>query len=193
MIGRLSGQLIEKQPPHICLNVGGVGYDLDVPMSTYYQLPNLGEDVVLLTHLTIREDAHQLFGFSTQSEREIFRKLIKISGIGSRTALAILSGLSAQDLVQAVAQQETAQLIRIPGIGKKTAERLLLELKDKLDGIAGNTPEVVSSQASHNDIFNALLALGYAEREANATMRQLPPNMSVSDGIKLSLKLLAKS
>ncbi|MFA7678803.1 MAG: Holliday junction branch migration protein RuvA [Pigmentiphaga sp.] len=190
MIGRLTGILVEKQPPQICLDVNGVGYEIDVPMSTLYNLPDLGAQVSLLTHLAIREDAHVLYGFSSAAERRTFRELIKVSGVGARTALSILSGMSVEELSQAITLQETGSLVRVPGIGKKTAERLLLELRGKLGADLGTAAApVVSSQL---DILNALLALGYSDKEARATLKTLPPDVSVSDGIKLALKALAR-
>jgi Holliday junction DNA helicase RuvA len=197
MIGRIAGTLLEKSPPQILVDVGGVGYEIDVPMSTFYNLPNLGETVTLVTHLVVREDAHLLFGFLGQDERALFRQLLKISGIGARTALAILSGLSVSDLAQAVALQEAGRLVKIPGIGKKTAERLLLELKDKLPKAmpakvgAGGTAMPTTPDAM-SDILNALLALGYSEREALAATKSLPIDSGVSDGIRQALKSLAK-
>ncbi|MDP2808581.1 MAG: Holliday junction branch migration protein RuvA [Rhodocyclaceae bacterium] len=197
MIGRLTGILIEKNPPQITVDVGGVGYEIDVPMGTFYNLPAAGEKVALHTHLVVREDAHLLFGFLTEGERVMFRQLLKISGIGARTALALLSGLSVHELAQAVALQETGRLVKIPGIGKKTAERLLLELKDKLpkmnlsSGAKVSAGETAPDAAS--DIVNALLALGYNEREALSAMKQLPAGAGVSDGIRQALKLLSKA
>ncbi len=192
MIGRLSGVLLEKNPPQLMLEVQGVGYELDVPMSTFYNLPNVGERVTLYTHLVVREDAHLLFGFGSEAERRAFRQLLKISGVGARTALSLLSGMSVADLVQAVAAQEPGRLTKIPGIGKKTAERLLLELKDKLGteftaGVAVNRAAPASSDVQH-----ALLALGYNEKEAQYALKHLPDGVSVSDGIRQALKLLAK-
>lgn len=160
-------------------------------MSTFYNLPGLGEKVALLTHLAIREDAHVLYGFGTEQERNVFKQLIKISGVGARTALSILSGMSVGDLAQAVTVQEAGRLTRIPGIGKKTAERLLLELKGKLGADLGAAPGVVHGDAS-SDILNALLALGYSDKEALAAMKQVPAGSGVSDGIKLALKALSK-
>ena len=190
MIGRLAGKLLEKNPPQIVLDVHGVGYELDVPMSTFYNLPGLGEAVVLLTHFAVREDGHFLYGFASEEERFAFRQLVKISGIGARTALSVLSGLSVGDLAQAVAQQESGRLIKVPGIGKKTAERLLLELKGKLaDALPTATRPAENSQS---DILNALLALGYNEREASTAMKQLPAGTGTSDGIRQALKLLSK-
>jgi Holliday junction DNA helicase RuvA len=191
MIGRLHGTLLEKNPPTLLVDVSGVGYEVDVPMSTFYDLPALGERVALLTHQVVREDAHLLYGFLTAAEREAFRLLLRISGIGPRMALAVLSGLSVPDLAQAVTLQESGRLTRVPGIGKKTAERILLELKGKLG------PELAAvgrggAQDADADVLRALLALGYSDREAAAVTKQLPPGTGVSDGIKQALRLLAK-
>ena len=191
MIGRLEGRLLEKNPPSLLVDVNGVGYEVDVPMSTFYQLPAISEKVVLLTHLAVREDAQQLFGFATLAERGAFRELIKISGVGARTALSVLSGLSVTELAQAVTLQESGRLTRIPGIGKKTAERLMLELKGKLGADLGSASAAAASDATA-DIIRALLALGYNEREAHAAVRQLPAGANTSDGIRLALKSLAK-
>ena len=196
MIGKITGTLLEKNPPQIIVDVGGIGYEIDVPMSTFYNLPANGEKVALVTHLVVREDAHLLFGFLTDAERALFRQLLKISGIGARTALAILSGLSVGELAQTVALQEVGRLVKIPGIGKKTAERLLLELKDKLPAGSLTAAKVGAGGTAvpdaASDILNALLALGYNEREAHGAMRTLPENASVADGIRQALKLLAK-
>src|SRR5438309_4739102 len=192
MIGRLSGTLVEKNPPQILLDVQDVAYEVDVPMSTFYNLPNLGERVTLFTHLVVREDAHLLFGFGSESERRAFRQLIKISGIGARTALSVLSGLSVAELAQAVTMQESGRLTKIPGIGKKTAERLLLELKDKLGADLTSTVGINRPAPATSDIMNALLALGYNDREATSAVKQLPEGVAVSDGIRQALKLLAK-
>jgi Holliday junction DNA helicase RuvA len=190
MIGRLSGVLLEKNPPQLLVDVQGVGYEVDVPMSTFYNLPGTGERVVLYTHLTIREDAHLLFGFGNAEERAVFRQLIKITGIGARTALSILSGMSISDLSQAVTLQEAGRLVKVPGIGKKTAERLLLELKGKLGAdIGAGAHAVPDSQA---DILNALVALGYSDKEALLALKTVPAGASVSDGIKQALKALSK-
>jgi len=191
MIGRLTGLVVEKNPPQIVLDVGGVGYELDVPMSTFYNLPGLGEKVTLLTHFAVREDGHFLYGFLGEAERFAFRQLLKVSGIGARTALSVLSGLSVNDLAAAVAQQELGRLVKIPGIGKKTAERLLLELKGKLAQVGGVTLSVAADDA-RADISNALLALGYNEKEAAAALKQLPADVGTSDGIRQALKLLSK-
>ena len=190
MIGRLTGTLAAKSPPAVLVDVGGVGYELDVPMSTFYNLPALGERVTLLTHFVVREDAQQLFGFLTAEERSTFRLLIKISGVGPRTALAILSGLSVGELAQAIAAQEPGRLVKVPGIGKKTAERLLLELKGKLAPDL-SLPASVAGDAQ-GDIAQALVALGYSERDAAAALKALPPAVGVSEGIKLALKALSR-
>jgi Holliday junction DNA helicase RuvA len=189
VIGRLAGQLAAKAPPQVLLDVHGVGYEVDVPMSTFYNLPALGEPVVLLTHLVVREDAQLLYGFLTAAERATFRELLKISGVGPRTALAILSGLSVAELAQAVSLQDGARLVKVPGIGKKTAERLLLELKGKLGPELG-APSAAPVDAEQADIVQALMALGYSEREAAAALKSLPAGVGVSEGIKLALKAL---
>lgn len=189
MIGRLTGVIAEKTPPQVLIDVAGVGYEVDVPMSTFFNLGALGERAVLLTHLVVREDAHQLFGFLTQEERGTFRLLIKISGIGPRMALGLLSGLSVAELAQAVSRQETGRLTKVPGIGKKTAERLLLELKGKL-GADLALPATVANDAQA-DILQALVALGYSEKDAATALKALPPDVGVSDGIKLALKRLS--
>ena len=188
MIGRLTGKLAAKHPPQILVDVAGVAYELDVPMSTLYALPGTGEAVTLFTHLSIKEDSHVLYGFATETERAAFRKLIRISGVGPRTALSVLSGMSVTELSQAVTLQDAARLTKVPGIGKKTAERLLLELKGKLSGLA-TAPET----AAAGDVVNALVALGYSEKEALAATRGLTPGMAVAEGIRMALKTLAKS
>ena len=191
MIGRLSGTLLEKNPPQVLIDVHGIGYEVDVPMSTFYNLPASGEKLTLLTHFIVREDGHFLFGFASEAERYAFRQLIRISGVGARMALAVLSGLSVADLAQAIARQEAGRLTKVPGIGKKTAERLLLELKGKLaDTLPGVSHAVADNQS---DILNALLALGYNDREAAAAVKQLPPDVSTTDGIRQALQLLSKS
>ena len=190
MIGRLTGLLAEKNPPEILLDCNGVGYEVLVPMSTFYNLPGLGEKVSLLTHFVVREDAQILYGFAQSSERAAFRQLIKISGVGPRTALSVLSGLSVAELAQAVTQQEAGRIIKVPGIGKKTAERLLLELKGKLGADIGAHVSVVND--AQLDILQALVALGYSDRDAALALKALPQDVGVSDGIKLALKALAK-
>lgn len=194
MIGRLSGLLLEKNPPQVLLDVGGVGYEIDVPMSTFYNLPKIGEKVALFTQLIVREDAHLLYGFGTESERATFKQLLKVSGVGPKVGLAVLSGMSVNDLAEAVATQESGRLTKVPGIGKKTAERLMLELKDTLKVdvriSVGGAPAVASSAS---DILNALMSLGYNEKEALYAIKQLPKEITVSDGIRQALKLLSKS
>ncbi|MDD5175390.1 MAG: Holliday junction branch migration protein RuvA [Sterolibacterium sp.] len=195
MIGRLTGILIEKNPPQITLDVHGVGYDIDVPMSTFYNLPAAGEKLSLFTHLSVREDGHFLYGFLSDGERAVFRQLLKISGIGTRIALAVLSGLSVSELAHAVVMQEAGRLVKIPGIGKKTAERLLLELRDKLPKFSA-TGAAQAGAAVHDetaDILNALLALGYSEREALPALKSLPGGIAVPEGIRQALKLLSKA
>lgn len=191
MIGRVTGILLEKRPPQVLLDIQGVGYEVDVPMSTFYDLPAIGTETTLHTHLIIREDAHLLFGFATETERQTFRQLIKISGVGARTALSLLSGLSVPDLQQAVTAQDGTLLTRVPGIGKKTAERLLLELRDKL-----NIDKAMLDQqapSSHDkDIPNALISLGYSDREVSWAIKQIPNNVTVSNGIRQALQLLSK-
>ena len=190
MIGKLTGTLDEKNPPQVLVDCNGVGYEVQVPMSTFYNLPTKGARVALLTHLVVREDAHILYGFETATEREAFRQLIRISGVGPRTALAILSGMSVAELAQAVTLQEGGRLVKVPGIGKKTAERLLLELKGKL---GADLPQVAGATSDHkSDILQALMALGYNDREAASALKALPADVGVSDGIKLALKALSR-
>ncbi|TIC86230.1 Holliday junction branch migration protein RuvA [Crenobacter intestini] len=196
MIGRLSGTLVEKQPPQIVIDAGGVGYEVDVPMNTFYQLPATGSPVSLFTHLVVREDAHLLFGFASRDEREAFRRLIKVSGVGARIALAILSGMTCDELAVAVAAEDIKRLSAVPGIGKKTAERLVLELRGKLaTGALLATPgglPLATTPDEKSDIVSALLALGYNEKEAAAAVKPLPADVGVSDGVRLALKNLMK-
>ena len=195
MIGRIRGELVEKNFPQVIVSCSGVGYEIDVPMSTFYPLPRTGEEVTLLTHLVVREDAHLLFGFLTAAERTAFRQLLKISGVGPKVALSVLSGMSVDDLSAAVAAEDAARLTKIPGIGKKTAERLVLELRDKLPKAipaarAAGTPEPSAESA---DVLNALLGLGYNEREAQAAVKQLPADLQIADAIRQALRHLAKT
>ncbi len=192
MIGRLAGVLLQKTPPLILLDVQGVGYEVDVPMSTFYDLPALGQPIALFTHLVVREDAHLLFGFLTESERALFRQLLKISGVGPRLALSVLSGLSLADLTDAVTRQDSARLTRIPGVGKKTAERLLLELKEKLAPLASSAVPAGAPLSSTNEIAHALAALGYNDREAVWAIKQLPADLLLEEGIRRALKLLSR-
>jgi Holliday junction DNA helicase RuvA len=187
VIGRLSGKLGAKNPPQILVEVSGVGYEVDVPMSTFYALPSTGGSVTLFTHLVVREDAHTLYGFASAEERSVFRQLIRVSGIGPRTALAVLSGMSVSDLAQAIALQDAGRLIRIPGIGRKTAERLLLELKGKLAEAVG---EPTTERGA--DVVNALVALGYSDKEALVAVKGLAPDMPLAEAIRAALKTLVR-
>lgn len=193
MIGRLTGILLEKNPPQILLDVQGVGYELDVPMSTFYNLPALHEKVVLHTQFVVREDAQLLYGFLTHEERIAFRQLLKISGVGPKLALSVLSGLSLNDLAAAVANKDAGRLTKIPGVGKKTAERLLLELQGKFIATGANATSNTVTHSANNDIVNALQALGYNDKEADWAAKQLPKDTNVSDGIRQALKLLSKA
>ena len=193
MIGRLTGILLEKNPPQILLDVQGVGYEIDVPMSTFYNLPALHEKVVLHTQLIVREDAHLLYGFGTNDERIAFRQLLKISGVGPKLALSVLSGLSLNDLADAVANKEAGRLTKIPGVGKKTAERLLLELQGKFAVASASAAPGIAHTSANTDIINALQALGYNEKEADWAAKQLPGEIGVSDGIRQALKLLSRA
>jgi Holliday junction DNA helicase RuvA len=190
VIGRLQGILADKNPPQVLVDCHGVGYEVDVPMSTFYNLPANGEKISLLTHFVVREDAQILYGFATAGEREAFRLLIKISGVGPRTALSVLSGMSVADIAQAVTAQDAGRIIKVPGIGKKTAERLLLELKGKFGADLGGGTAITSDAQA--DILQALVALGYSDKDAAAALKALPSGIGVSDGIKLALKSLAK-
>ncbi len=193
MIGRLTGVLLEKNPPQILVDANGVGYELEVPMSTFYVLPATGERVTVFTHLVVREDAQLLYGFASEPERRAFRELLRVSGVGARIALAVLSGLSVAELVEAVVLQQAARLVKIPGIGKKTAERLLLELKDRLADRVGQAGTVARVQPASSDVMHALLALGYSDREASHAVKTLPEGLSVSEGIRQALRVLAKA
>ncbi|ENW4870428.1 Holliday junction branch migration protein RuvA [Neisseria gonorrhoeae] len=194
MISRLTGKLVEKNPPQIVIDVNGVGYEADVSMQTFYNLPPVGESVQLFTQLIIREDAHLLFGFATAEERKTFRQLIKVSGIGAKTALGILSAMTADELARAVAEEDVKRLSSAPGIGKKTAERMVLELRGKLvahtvtDGLFAASPAADETE----DIVSTLLALGYNEREAKAAVKGVPKGTDVGEGVRLALKNLLK-
>ena len=191
MIGKLTGTLLEKNPPEVLVDCQGVGYEVMVPMSTFYNLPAIGERVSLLTQFIVREDAQLLYGFGAADERAAFRQLIKVAGVGPRTALAVLSGIGVTDLAQAITLQEAGRLVKVPGIGKKTAERLLLELKGKLGAELSGAAALATSH-QQGDILQALLALGYNDKEAAAALKALPVDISVSDGIRLALKSLAR-
>jgi holliday junction DNA helicase RuvA len=192
MIGKLSGILLEKRPPMVMVDVNGIAYELDVPMTTLYQLPATGGKVTLYTHLIVREDAHLLFGFASEAERQAFRQLLKVNGVGARTALAVLSGLSVRELSQAISSQDAALLLRIPGVGRKTAERLLLELKDKLQPASVESGAGTVLESGRGDVLNALISLGYSEKEANAAVAKLAPDLGVPEAIRQALKLLSK-
>ena len=192
MIGRIAGVILEKHPPQILVEAAGVGYEIEVPMSTFYSLPASGERVTLLTHLVVRDDAHLLYGFATDPERRAFRQLLKVNGVGARTALAVLSGMSVGELVEAIAAQESGRLVKVPGIGKKTAERLLLELKGKLGADALSGLAVNREKPAASDVINALLGLGYSDKEAQLAVKQLPEGLSLSEGIRQALKSLAR-
>ena len=192
MIGKLTGTLSDKNPPQVLVDCHGVGYEVDVPMSTFYNLPGVGDKVSLLTHFVVREDAQILYGFGTAAEREAFRQLIKISGVGPRTALAVLSGMSVGDIGQAVTAQDASRLVKVPGIGKKTAERLLLELKGKIGADLGLPAGHAVTSDHRADILQALVALGYSDKEAQVSVKALPKDVNVSDGIKQALKALAR-
>jgi Holliday junction DNA helicase RuvA len=177
----------------VLVDVGGVAYELDVPMSTFYTLPATGEPVTLHTHLHVREDAHILYGFATLDERAAFRQLIRISGVGARTALAVLSGLSVAELAHAVALQETGRLTKVPGIGNKTAERLLLELKGKLTEALPGAAAASAPDSASADILHALTGLGYSEKEALIAVKGLPAGAAVAEGIRQALKALGRA
>ena len=191
MIARLNGTLIEKSPPQVIVDCNGVGYEVEVPMSTFYNLPEIGNKIQLLIHFVVREDAQLLYGFGSEQEKSTFKQLLKVNGIGAKSALSILSGVSIDDLVEAVNRQEVGMLTRVPGIGKKTAERLLLELKDKF-AISGSTTTTSMPKSASYDVLNALIALGYNEREAGVAVKLLPKEVGVADGIKQALKSLSK-
>ena len=191
MIGKITGTLLEKHPPQVLIDVNGLGYEVDVPMSTFYNLPGIGEKVSLSTHMVVREDAHLLYGFGSEDERSAFRQLLKVSGVGAKMALAVLSGMTVSDLARAVAEQDTGRFVKVPGIGKKTAERLMLELRDKLPGMA-ITGAIPTVSGSGTDVINALLSLGYNEKEATWAVKQLPSDVSLTDGIRQALKYLSK-
>ena len=194
MISRLTGKLIEKQPPQIVIDVNGVAYEADVSMQTFYNLPPLNETVQLYTQLVVREDAHLLFGFGTATERATFRQLVKVSGIGAKTALGILSAMTADELAQAVAQEDVKRLSSAPGIGKKTAERMILELRGKLSGGTVSDGLFAQPQAADetDDIIGTLLALGYSDREARAAVKGIASGTEVGEGVRLALKNLLK-
>ena len=201
MIGRLRGTLAEKQPPHLLLDVNGVGYELEVPMTTLYRLPAVGEPLTLHTHLVVREDAHLLYGFFEKRERELFRELIRLNGVGPKLALALMSGLEVDELVRCVQAQDTAALVKVPGVGKKTAERLLVELKDRFkawESIPSIAPLVAEPQlaqavsSAENDAVSALISLGYKPQEASRAVAAVKEDgMSSADLIRRALRGMA--
>jgi len=197
MIGRLCGKIIQKQPPQLLIDVQGVGYEVDASMSTFYQQSDLGLEVTLHTHMVVREDAQLLYGFATESERSLFRNLIKINGVGPKLALTILSGMSADEFIACILEGDAAALVRMPGIGKKTAERLIIELRDRLkDNIPqGNAaPSLATSVSSSSnspvsEAVSALVALGYKSQEASRMVRSINvEGLDTQDIIRLSLK-----
>lgn len=202
MIGRIHGKIIEKQPPQLLIDVQGVGYEVDAPMSTFYQLPNMGEAVTLHTHLVVREDAHLLFGFATLSERSLFRTLIKINGVGAKLALTILSGMNADEFIACVQDNDAAALVRLPGVGKKTAERLIIELRDKLKdrmveaspaGSLANSDLLQPVSRPSGDAVSALIALGYKPQEASRMVRAIDTEgQTTEEIIRLSLQAAAQ-
>ena len=195
MIGRLRGTLISKQPPALLLDVQGVGYEVEAPMSTFYQLPEVGEEAVLHTHLIVREDAHVLCGFASENERSMFRALIKINGVGAKLALAILSGMSADEFARCIHENDTAGLTRLPGVGKKTAERLIVEMKDRLSDWQDNVVSLPTGEAQvqaasgEREAVSALIALGYKPQEASKMVASVDTdNLTSEDIIKAALK-----
>ena len=193
MIAKLNGILIDKAPPQVVIDCNGVGYEVEVPMSTFYNLPDIGVKVQLLTYMVVREDAQLLYGFGSEQEKSTFKQLLKVNGIGAKSALSILSGVSIDDLIQAVSSQDVAMLTCVPGVGKKTAERLLLELKDKFSVNGVLSVGVTQPKSAASDILNALIALGYHDKEALSAIKLLQKDLSVAEGIRHSLKLLSKS
>ena len=189
MISRLRGIVLEKNPPLVVLDIQGVGYEAQVSMQTFYTLPVVGEEVQLYTQLVVREDAHLLFGFSSREERETFQALVKVSGIGAKSALGILSALTSDELVTAIANEDIKRLTAAPGIGKKTAERLVLELRGKLVSNNHNDSLLIPAvNSQHDDIINTLIALGYSDKEARSACKNLPEGTDISEGVRLALK-----
>ena len=194
MIGFLRGKLVSKQPPHLVMEVAGVGYEVDAPMSTFYHLPAVGEELFLYTHLVVREDAHTLFGFGTQREQQMFRELLKVSGIGPKLALSILSGINVDELVLCVSAADAESLVRIPGVGRKTAERLLIEMRDRVKGFgeSGVLPQIspVNAQGgTQSEAFGALVALGYKPPEISRLLKTVDPSINtVEEIIRHALK-----
>ena len=190
MISRLRGIILEKNPPVVVLDVHGVGYEAQVSMQTFYTLPAAGEETALYTQLVVREDAHLLFGFGSREERETFRALVKVSGIGAKSALGILSALTSEELAAAIATEDIKRLTAAPGIGKKTAERMVLELRGKLAAASDDITGLFTQNTAGNneDIINTLLALGYTDKEARTACKNIPAGTDVSEGVRLALK-----
>lgn len=203
MIGFLRGVLVSRKPPSLVLDVSGVGYEVEAPMSTFYQLPETGETVMLHTHLAVREDAHNLYGFISKEERSLFRELIRVNGVGARLALAILSGLSVEEFHVCIRNQDTTRLIRLPGVGKKTAERLMIEMTDRLPnathaaqpavGVEVSPPLVLFAANPADDAISALVALGFKPQDAQTLIRKIPSDgKSSEDLIRLALQSVAR-
>jgi Holliday junction DNA helicase RuvA len=195
MIGRLRGTLVRKEPPALLVDVSGVGYELEAPMTTFYDLPPVGDTVLLYAHLVVREDAHLLYGFARESQRRQFRELLKINGIGPRVALALLSGLTEDQLVRCIAAEDVARLIQVPGIGRKTAERLIVELRDKLSSetsVAPTSSAAPIERDSVGEAVSALIALGYKPQEASRAVRAVPNRgVSTEEIIRQALRAMA--
>lgn len=197
MIGRIRGVILEKQPPYLLIEAGGIGYELEAPMTTFYKLPETGEDVMLYTHLVVREDAHLLFGFASERERKLFRSLLKVNGIGARLALAILSGMDAEDFARIVHDGDANQLTHLPGVGRKTAERLIMEMRDRLKDWQPSAPTDSGSTSAEDDVsadaISALIALGYKPQEASKHVYAVAaPGMSSEELIREALKASVK-
>ncbi|QBQ53989.1 Holliday junction branch migration protein RuvA [Nitrosococcus wardiae] len=199
MIGRLRGVLLEKRAPFLLLDVQGVGYELEAPMSTFYVLPEMGAEVILYTHLVVRDDAHLLYAFASEKERGLFRNLIRVNGVGAKLGLAILSGIEVESFSRCVHEGDTASLTRLPGVGKKTAERLIVEMRDRLfegprEGLVGGYSQVGSGQAPVSDAVSALTALGYKPQEASRIVRQLnTEGLATEEIIRQALQRMLKS
>lgn len=192
MIGFLRGRLAAKHPPVLTLDVNGVGYELEAPMSTFYELPGIGEETSLVTHLLVRDDAHVLYGFATEDERQLFRNLLRVSGVGAKIALAILSGISVEGFAHCVRAEDTASLVKVPGIGRKTAERLIVEMRDRLDAVpvtAGGAGPVQGTDRASEEAYGALVALGYKPSEAARLLKSVEgEDLSAEDMIRRALQ-----
>jgi len=191
MIGFLRGKLAAKHPPQLVVDVHGVGYELEAPMSTFYELPRVGEELTLLTHLVVREDAQMLYGFASEPERQLFRHLLRISGIGAKMALGLLSGISVDGFIACVRAEDSATLVRVPGIGKKTAERLIMEMRDRLDAaVPGQAGAMMpAAEGAGNEAFGALVALGYRPAEATRMLKAVDTEgLDTEDLIRQALR-----